>query len=126
MDVKLLPLLIGAFLLLALIRVFRSPLKLVGKLLLNTLLGFLALWLVGLTSAYTGIALEMNLPTRWWWGSWDSPASCSFCCCNGSSSLHSPPRRMSSGGALFEKAKCVVSIREISREKRSIYELSCR
>ena len=58
MDVKLLPLLIGAFLLLALIRIFRSPLKLVGKLLLNTLLGFLALWL---TSAYTGIALGMNL-----------------------------------------------------------------
>ena len=61
MDVKLPPLLIGAFLLLALIRIFRSPLKLVGKLLLNTLLGFLALWLVGLTSAYTGIALGMNL-----------------------------------------------------------------
>ena len=44
MDVKLLPLLIGAFLLLALARIFRSPLKLAGKLLLNTLLGFLALW----------------------------------------------------------------------------------
>ena len=61
MDVKLLPLLIGAFLLLALIRVFRSPLKLAGKLLLNTLLGFLALWLVAATSAHTGIALGMNL-----------------------------------------------------------------
>ena len=46
MDVKFLPLLVGAFLLLALIRIFRSPLKLAGKLLLNTLLGFLALWLV--------------------------------------------------------------------------------
>ena len=33
MDVKLLPLLIGAFLLLALARIFRSPLKLAGKLL---------------------------------------------------------------------------------------------
>ena len=54
MDVKLLPLLVGAFLLLALIRIFRSPLKLAGKLLLNTLLGFLALWLVAKTSAYTG------------------------------------------------------------------------
>ena len=61
MDVKLLPLLIGAFLLLALIRIFRSPLKLAGKLLLNTLLGFLALWLVAATSAHTGIALGMNL-----------------------------------------------------------------
>ena len=61
MDVKLLPLLIGAFLLLALARSFRSPLKLAGKLLLNTLLGFLALWLVAATSAHTGIALGMNL-----------------------------------------------------------------
>ena len=61
MDVKLLPLLIGAFLLLALARIFRSPLKLAGKLLLNTLLGFLALWLVAATAAHTGIALGMNL-----------------------------------------------------------------
>ena len=61
MDVKLLPLLIGAFLLLAMARIFRSPLKLAGKLLLNTLLGFLALWLVAATSAHTGIALGMNL-----------------------------------------------------------------
>ena len=61
MDVKLLPLLIGAFLLLALARIFRSPLKLAGKLLLNPLLGFLALWLVAATSAHTGIALGMNL-----------------------------------------------------------------
>ena len=61
MDVELLPLLIGAFLLLALARIFRSPLKLAGKLLLNTLLGFLALWLVAATSAHTGIALGMNL-----------------------------------------------------------------
>ena len=61
MDVKLLPLLIGAFLLLALARIFRSPLKLAGKLLLNTLLGYLALWLVAATSAHTGIALGMNL-----------------------------------------------------------------
>ena len=61
MDVKLLPLLIGAFLLLALARIFRSPPKLAGKLLLNPLLGFLALWLVAATSAHTGIALGMNL-----------------------------------------------------------------
>ena len=61
MDVKFLPLLVGAFLLLALIRIFRSPLKLAGKLLLNALLGFLALWLVAKPSAYTGIALGMNL-----------------------------------------------------------------
>ena len=62
MDLKsLLPWLLGAFLLLALLRLFRSPLKLVGKLLLNTLLGFLALWLVAQTSAVTGIALGMNL-----------------------------------------------------------------
>ncbi len=61
MDVKLLPLLIGAFLLLALARIFRSPLKLAGKLLLKPLLGLLALWRVAATSAHTGIALGMNL-----------------------------------------------------------------
>ena len=50
--------LLGGFFLIALIRVFRTPLRLALKLLCNTLLGFLALWVVGLTS---GITLGLNL-----------------------------------------------------------------
>ncbi len=53
--------LLGGFFLIALIRVFRTPLRLALKLLCNTLLGFLALWVVGLTSGVTGIALGLNL-----------------------------------------------------------------
>ena len=56
--------LVGAlalFFLLALLRVFRSPLRLALKLLGNTLLGFCALWAVNSTAALTGIALGFNL-----------------------------------------------------------------
>lgn len=53
--------LLAAFLALALIRVFRTPLKLAVKLLFNTLLGFLALWAVNLTAGFTGISLGLNL-----------------------------------------------------------------
>ena len=52
---------LAAFLLVALIRVFRTPLKVVFKLLVNTLLGFLALWTVNLTAGMTGVALGLNL-----------------------------------------------------------------
>ena len=58
---KLLAGLAAVFLLLALIRVFQAPLRLALKLLVNTLLGFLALWAVNLTAAFTGIALGFNL-----------------------------------------------------------------
>lgn len=58
---KILAGLAAAFLLLALIRVFQAPLRLALKLLVNTLLGFLALWAVNLTAAFTGIALGFNL-----------------------------------------------------------------
>ena len=51
----------AAFFLLALLRIFRSPLRLALKVLGNTLLGFLALWGVNLTSALTGISLGMKL-----------------------------------------------------------------
>ena len=53
--------LLGGFFLIALIRVFRTPLRLALKLLCNTLLGFLALWAVNLTAAWTGVALGLNL-----------------------------------------------------------------
>ena len=54
-------LLLAGFFLLVVLRLFRSPLRLVLKLLLNTLLGFLSLWAVGLTSSVTGVALGLNL-----------------------------------------------------------------
>lgn len=52
---------LAGFFLIALLRVFSAPLRLALKLLANTLLGFLALWVVGLTSSFTGIALGLNL-----------------------------------------------------------------
>lgn len=58
---KILAALLAAFFLLALLRVFKTPLRQAAKLLANTLLGFLALWAVNLTSAYTGIALGLNV-----------------------------------------------------------------
>ena len=53
--------LLGGFFVIALIRVFRTPLRLALKLLCNTLLGFLALWVVCLTAGITGITLGLNL-----------------------------------------------------------------
>ena len=52
---------LGAFFLIALLRIFRSPLRLAIKLIANTLLGFAALWIVQLTAAFTGITLGLNL-----------------------------------------------------------------
>ena len=53
--------LLALFLLVALIRIFRAPLRLALRLLANTLLGFLALWAVNLTAGFTGILLGLNL-----------------------------------------------------------------
>ena len=50
-----------AFFVIALLRVFSTPLRLVLKLLVNTLLGFAALWVVHLTAGFTGITLGLNL-----------------------------------------------------------------
>ena len=52
--------LLAAFFLIALLRVFSTPLKVAFRLLANTLLGFLALWLVNLTAGVTGITLGIN------------------------------------------------------------------
>ena len=52
--------LLAGFFLIALLRVFQAPLKVAVKLLANTLLGFLALWVVNLTSGITGLTLGMN------------------------------------------------------------------
>jgi len=53
--------LMAAFLAIALLRVFQTPLKLALKLLFNTILGFAALWVLNLTTAYTGLSLGLNL-----------------------------------------------------------------
>lgn len=53
--------LLGGFFLIALLRVFSAPLRLAARLLMNTLLGFLALWAVNLTAGLTGITLGLNL-----------------------------------------------------------------
>lgn len=53
--------LLAAFFLLALLRIFRSPLRLALKVLGNTLLGFLALWGVNLAGAVTGVTLGLNV-----------------------------------------------------------------
>ena len=58
---KILAAVLGAFLLLALLRAFRTPLRVLLKLLGNTLLGFGALWCVNLTAALTGVSLGLNL-----------------------------------------------------------------
>ena len=58
---KILAGLLALFFLLALLRIFRSPLRLALKVLGNTLLGFLALWGLNLTTGVTGIALGLNL-----------------------------------------------------------------
>ena len=58
---KLLAGCLALFLVMTLLRVFRTPLKLAVKLLLNTASGLFALWLVQLTSGATGIMLGIGV-----------------------------------------------------------------
>ena len=58
---KIIAAILAGFFLVALIRIFQTPLRLALKLLVNTLFGFLALWVVNLTAGITGIALGLNL-----------------------------------------------------------------
>ena len=53
--------LLAIFFLIALIRIFSTPLRIALRLLVNTLLGFLALWATNLTAGITGITLGLNL-----------------------------------------------------------------
>ena len=53
--------LLALFLAVALLRIFRTPLKLAVRLLGNTALGFLALWCANLAAPVTGLALGLNL-----------------------------------------------------------------
>jgi hypothetical protein len=63
--------LLAFFLAIALIRVFRTPLKLALKLLANTLLGFLALWVTNFLAGVTGFFHRteyLERPDRWDFG----------------------------------------------------------
>lgn len=51
----------GVFVLGAVIRLFKTPLKIALRVLVNTLLGFGALLLVNMTSAVTGLSLGFNM-----------------------------------------------------------------
>jgi len=61
LNQKIVAAILAGFFLIALIRVFNTPLRLALKLLGNTLLGFLALWAVNLTAGVTGVALGLNV-----------------------------------------------------------------
>jgi len=58
---KIIAAILALFFLIALIRVFRTPIRVALKLLLNTTLGFFALWITNLTAGFTGITLGFNL-----------------------------------------------------------------
>lgn len=49
------------FLVVMCLRLFAAPLKLALKVLLNSALGFGAVWLLNLTTAATGLSLGLNL-----------------------------------------------------------------
>ena len=49
------------FLVVACIRLFSAPLKVTLRVLINSVLGFGALWLLNLTGGVTGIALGLNI-----------------------------------------------------------------
>ena len=61
LNQKIIAALLAGFYIIALLRVFCAPARVALRLLLNTLLGFLALWAVHLTAGFTGIALGLNL-----------------------------------------------------------------
>ena len=61
LEVKIAIAFLCVFLILGVVRLFAAPLKFALKLILNTLLGFLALFLLGLTAPLTGFALGLNL-----------------------------------------------------------------
>ncbi len=49
------------FLAVAILKLFKTPLKLALRTVGNTALGFGALWALNLTTAYTGLSLGLNL-----------------------------------------------------------------
>ena len=53
--------LVHLFLVVACVRLFSAPLKVALRVLINSVLGFGALWLLNLTGGVTGIALGLNI-----------------------------------------------------------------
>lgn len=49
------------FLAVAILKLFSAPLKLALRVALNSALGFGAVWLLNLTTAFTGLSLGLNL-----------------------------------------------------------------
>lgn len=49
------------FLAVAILKLFSAPLKLALRVALNSVLGFGAVWLLNLTTAFTGLSLGLNL-----------------------------------------------------------------
>lgn len=49
-----------AFFVLALGRLFKSPLKLILRIAINALLGFAAVWVLNLTTKFTGLSLGLS------------------------------------------------------------------
>ena len=49
-----------AFFVLALGRLFKSPLKLILRIGINAVLGFAAVWVLNLTTGFTGLSLGLN------------------------------------------------------------------
>ena len=126
MDLKqtVIAVLLGGFFLIALIRVFRTPLRLALKLLCNTLLGFLALWVVSLTSGFTGIALGLNLWNALVIGVLGLPGFILLLLVQWVLYLHSTEGDFSLRFFLPEFQKSILSIQEITRDIQRNYELS--
>ena len=60
---KFVTLLVPFLLLIVLIRVILIPMKLIWKLLINSVCGFLCLWLLNTIAGFTGICFPVNLVT---------------------------------------------------------------
>ena len=60
LNQKIIAAILAGFFIIALLRVFSAPLRLALRLLVNTLLGFLALWVVQLTAGLVGAAVGFS------------------------------------------------------------------
>ena len=60
---SILSVVVPVVLVLVFIRLLAAPIKILGKLAINSLSGFVCLWLLNLVSGITGIVFEINLIT---------------------------------------------------------------
>ena len=92
LNQKIIAGLLLAFFLITLVRIFRAPLRLALKLLVNTALGFLALWAVNAAvSRHRHCPGAEPLERAGRRGSGASRISCCCCWYSGSYRVHSPP-----------------------------------